>query len=163
MSKYKLLVAREQIMVAKTSPWRLGNVQLVLIVAVVKVYLQKDSFHFKLNKYQQDKKYDTCWQIASRFQFLIIFSERESLHYDNQLYKSPAGDQLWNSGCQNWIFGRIGDQEGTISDPEYDCEETYLACKFCFPISDHVMLPQRTFFFQISSHARASTSLSMYA
>ena len=38
MSKYKLLVAREQIMVAKTSPWRLGNVQLVLIVAVVKVY-----------------------------------------------------------------------------------------------------------------------------
>ena len=38
VSNYKLLVAREQlIMVAKTSPWRLGNVQLVLIVTVVKV------------------------------------------------------------------------------------------------------------------------------
>ena len=35
-----------------------------------------------------------------------------------QLYNSPAGDQLWNSGRQNWIFGRIGDQEGAISDPE---------------------------------------------
>ena len=32
--------------------------------------------------------------------------------------RSPAGDQLWNSGRQNWIFGRIGDQEGAISDPE---------------------------------------------
>ena len=30
----------------KNSPWRLGNVQLVLIVAVVEVYLQEDSFHF---------------------------------------------------------------------------------------------------------------------
>ena len=37
VSNYKLLVAREQIMVAKTSPWRLGNVQLILIVTVVKV------------------------------------------------------------------------------------------------------------------------------
>ena len=36
---------------------------------------------------------------------------------NNQLYKSPAGDQLWNSGRQNWIFGHIGDQEGAISDP----------------------------------------------
>ena len=35
-----------------------------------------------------------------------------------QLYNSPAGDQLWNSGRQNWIFGRIGDQEGAISDPD---------------------------------------------
>ena len=26
--------------------WRLGNVQLVLIVAVVEVLLQEDSFHF---------------------------------------------------------------------------------------------------------------------
>ena len=26
-------------------------------------------------------------------------------------------NQLWNSGRQNWIFGRIGDQEGAISDP----------------------------------------------
>ena len=33
-------------MVAKNSPWRLGNVQIVLIVAVVEVYLQEDSFHF---------------------------------------------------------------------------------------------------------------------
>ena len=33
-------------MVAKNSPWRLGNVQLILIVAVVEVYLQEDSFHF---------------------------------------------------------------------------------------------------------------------
>ena len=36
---------------------------------------------------------------------------------NNQLYKSPAGDQLWNSGRQYWIFSHIGDQEGTISDP----------------------------------------------
>ena len=41
--------------------------------------IRKIRFTFKLNKYQQDKKYDTCWQIASRFQFLIILSERESL------------------------------------------------------------------------------------
>ena len=33
-------------MVAKNSPWQLRNVQLVLIVAVVEVYLQEDSFHF---------------------------------------------------------------------------------------------------------------------
>ena len=46
VSKYKFLVARGQIMVAKNSPWQLGNVQLVLIVAVVEVYLQEDSFHF---------------------------------------------------------------------------------------------------------------------
>ena len=46
MSKYKFLVAREQIIFAKNSPWWLGNVQLVLIVAVVEVYLQEDSFHF---------------------------------------------------------------------------------------------------------------------
>ena len=32
------------------------------------------------------------------------------VYNNNQLYKSPAGDQLWNSG-------RIGDQEGAISDP----------------------------------------------
>ena len=39
--------------------------------------------------------------------------------YDNnQPYKSPAGDQLWNSGRQNWIFSSTGDQEGAISDPE---------------------------------------------
>ena len=41
------------------------------------------------------------------------------VYNNNQLYKSPAGDQLWNSGRQNWIFGRIGDQEGAISDPVY--------------------------------------------
>ena len=34
--------------------------------------------------------------------------------------KSPAGDQLWNSGRQYWIFSCIGDQEGTISDPDFD-------------------------------------------
>ena len=28
-----------------------------------------------IKKYQQDKKEGTCWQIASRFQFLISFSE----------------------------------------------------------------------------------------
>ena len=33
-------------MVAKNSPRRLGNVQLVLIVAVAEVYLQDDLFHF---------------------------------------------------------------------------------------------------------------------
>ena len=41
------------------------------------------------------------------------------VYNDNQLYQSPAGDQLRNSGRQNWIFGRIGDQEGAISDPDY--------------------------------------------
>ena len=41
------------------------------------------------------------------------------VYNDNQPYKSLAGDQLWNSGRQNWIFGRIGDQEGAISDPVY--------------------------------------------
>ena len=40
------------------------------------------------------------------------------VYYDNQLYQSPAGEQLRDSGCQNGIFGRIGDQEGAISDPE---------------------------------------------
>ena len=45
---------------------------------------RKIRFTFKVKKYQQDKKWDTCWQIASRFQFLIIFSERESLQ------KQPA-------------------------------------------------------------------------
>ena len=39
------------------------------------------------------------------------------VYNDNQLYKSPAGDQLWNSGRENWIFGHISDQEGAISDP----------------------------------------------
>ena len=72
-------------MVAKTSPWRLGNVQLVLIVTVVKLGIRKIHFTFKLNKYQQDKKYDTCWQITSRFQFLIILSECESLQWQPTL------------------------------------------------------------------------------
>ena len=39
------------------------------------------------------------------------------VYNNNQLYKLPAGDQLWNSGHQNWIFGCTGDQEGAISDP----------------------------------------------
>ena len=78
MSKDKFLVARGQIMVAKNSPWRLGNFQLVLILAVVEVYLQEDSFHFLIKKISAGQK-DTCWQIDSRFQFLIIFSKHESL------------------------------------------------------------------------------------
>ena len=41
------------------------------------------------------------------------------VYNNNQFYKSPAGDQLWNSGRQDWIFGRIGDQEGAISDPAW--------------------------------------------
>ena len=40
------------------------------------------------------------------------------VYNNNQLYKSPAGDQLWNSGRQNWIFGHIGNQEGAILDPD---------------------------------------------
>ena len=38
-------------------------------------------------------------------------------------------------------------------------KKTFLACtcNFCFPISDLVMVPQRTFFFQISSYARTPT------
>ena len=39
-----------------------------------------------------------------------------------QLYNLPAGDQLWNSGRQNWSFGHIGDQEGAISDPANHCD-----------------------------------------
>ena len=46
------------------------------------------------------------------------------VYNDNQLYKSPAGDQLWNSGRQNWIFGRIADQEGAISDPAIGIKDT---------------------------------------
>ena len=60
-------------MVTKNSPWRLGNFQLVLILAVVEVYLQEDSFHFLFKKISAGQK-DTCWQIDSRFQFLIILS-----------------------------------------------------------------------------------------
>ena len=50
------------------------------------------------------------------------------VYNNNQLYKSPAGDQLWNSGRQDWIFGRIGDQEGAISDPDctYSIKTTIL-------------------------------------
>ena len=40
------------------------------------------------------------------------------VYNDNQLYQSPAGEQLRDSGHQNWIFGCTGDQEGAISDPE---------------------------------------------
>ena len=39
--------------------------------------------------------------------------------------RSPAGNQLWNSGRQNWILGRIGDQEGAISDPV----KMYVICR----------------------------------
>ena len=47
-------------MVAKNSPWRLGNVQLVLIVAVVEVYLQEDLFHFKIKKISAGRKVRPC-------------------------------------------------------------------------------------------------------
>ena len=60
-------------MVAKTSPWRFGNATRINRNCCEGI--RKIRFTFKLNKYQQDKKYDTCWQIASRFQFLIILSE----------------------------------------------------------------------------------------
>ena len=79
--------------------------------------IRKIRFTFRLNKYQQDKKYDTCWQIASRFQFLIILSERESLQWQPALQVAGWRPVIWYSGRQNWIFGRIGDQEGAISDP----------------------------------------------
>ena len=36
--------------------WRLGNVQLVLIVAVVEVLLQEDSFHFQLKNISRTKR-----------------------------------------------------------------------------------------------------------
>ena len=65
-------------MVTKNSPWRLGNFQLVLILAVVEVYLPEDLLHFLMKKISAGQK-DTCWQIDSRFQFLIIFSKHESL------------------------------------------------------------------------------------
>ena len=60
--------------------WRLGNVQLVLIVAVVEVLLQEDLFQnsFKV-------------------------SPNVKVHNNNQLYKSLAGNQLWNSGRQDWL------------------------------------------------------------
>ena len=44
-------------------------------------------------------------------------SPNVKVHNNNQLYKSLAGDQLWNSGRQDWISSCIGDQEGAISDP----------------------------------------------
>ena len=71
--------------------WRLGNVQFVLIVAVVKVLLQEDSFLFLFKKYQQVKKEDTCWQIASRFLPIADIINDHGLSYhlyadDTQLY-----------------------------------------------------------------------------
>ena len=56
--------------------WCLGNVQRVLIVAVCGGIFTRRFISLLIKKYQQDKKEDTCWQIASRFQFLISFSER---------------------------------------------------------------------------------------
>ena len=47
------------------------------------------------------------------------------VYNNNQLCKSPAGDQLWNSGRQDWIFGRTGNQEGAISDPDIDIVTSY--------------------------------------
>ena len=41
------------------------------------------------------------------------------VYNNNQLHKSSAGDRQWNSGRQNWIFGRIDDREDAISDPVY--------------------------------------------
>ena len=78
-----------------------------------------------IKKYQQDKKYmlDTCWQISSRFQMFIIFFEHESPQD-----KSPAGDQLWNSGRQYWIFSHIGNREGVILDSGY-CSKIMLFWK----------------------------------
>ena len=40
------------------APWRLGNIQLVLIIAVVEVFLQEDSFHFELKNISGTKS--TC-------------------------------------------------------------------------------------------------------
>ena len=70
-------------MVAKNSPWRLGNVQLVLIVAVVEVYLKEDSFHSEIKKISARRKV------------------RHLLANSFEVYQSPAGDQLRNSGHQN--------------------------------------------------------------
>ena len=66
-------------MVAKNSSWRLGNVQLVLIVAVVEVYLQEDSFHFYIKKISAGLKVRHL--LANSFEVSILnhFSERESL------------------------------------------------------------------------------------
>ena len=56
--------------------------------------------------------------ITGRFVSLEKYQQDLKVHNNNQLYKSLAGDQLWNSGRQDWIFSRIGDQEGAISDPD---------------------------------------------
>ena len=53
------------------------------------------------------------------------------VYNNNQLYKSPAGDQLWNSGRQDWIFGRIGEQEGAISDPAGASGFCFRGSEFC--------------------------------
>ena len=90
--------------------WRLGNLQLVLIVVVVEVLLQEDSFHCYLKNISRTK---VSHLLANSFEV----SPNLKVHNNNQLYKSLAGDQLWNSGRQDWIFSRIGDQEGAISDP----------------------------------------------
>ena len=59
------------------------------------------------------------------------------VYNDNQLYKSPAGDQLWNSCRQNWIFARIGDQEGAISDLLLDTFNLTQEYRFYTPPSAH--------------------------
>ena len=57
----------------------------------------------------------------------IIFLEPESPQD-----KSPAGDQLWNSGREYWIFSHFRNREGVISDPGY-CYKIMLAWKqICF-------------------------------
>ena len=53
---------------------------------------------------------------------------------NNQPYKLLAGVQLWNSGRQNWIFSRIGDQEGTILDPVLMADSVWT---ILFPLFPH--------------------------
>ena len=43
--------------------------------------------------------------------------ERRSREIRAQSARERAVKQLWNSGRQDWISSRIGDQESTISDP----------------------------------------------
>ena len=78
-----------------------------------------------IKKYQQDKK-------SNSFEVSLTVK----VHNNNQLYRSLAGNQLWSCGRQDWIFSRIGDQEGAISDPEtQDLILTSVSCVFWDAIS----------------------------
>ena len=79
----------------------------------------------------------------------IIFLEPESPQD-----KSPAGDQLWNSGREYWIFSHFGNREGVISDPGY-CYKIMLSwkqiCRWCLDTNQNAWCKCKTIHCVINS------------